>query len=91
MSKPSARELVDDTQKAIDRIRGGLSPMRVPAERDDADLVLYDLAARVERVLALHKPFDVTDAGLIPDGQYCDECGVGWPCPTMRLLNGEER
>lgn len=43
------------------------------------------LAARVEAVLALH-------ARVLGDPDECSSCGylVDWPCPTVRLLDGEE-
>jgi hypothetical protein len=53
----------------------------------NADMEL--LAARVERVLALHCGPSVN----FKDGkpyEYCPECGYGWPCPTARILDGEE-
>ena len=40
------------------------------------------LAARVERVLALHLPS--------LDLSHCIHCGRSWPCPTVRALNGEQ-
>lgn len=45
-----------------------------------------ELAFRVERVLALHKECkgEFGSACLAPG------CDNDWPCPTVRLLNGEE-
>lgn len=48
------------------------------------------LAARVEKVLALHA------SKADEFGPVCSECdkqsdyGVAWPCPTIRALNGEK-
>ena len=44
---------------------------------DDAPL----LASRVEKVLALHEEWD--------EQPVCRGCGALWPCPTVRILNGE--
>jgi len=49
------------------------------------------LAARVEKVLALHRRVDAPSPwcghciGDDPDDRFVD-----WPCPTVRLLNREE-
>ncbi len=43
------------------------------------------LAARIEKVLALHRE------GQTFGRHYCLNCGADWPCPTMRLLDGEEK
>ena len=40
------------------------------------------LASRVEKVLALHRP------GAL--GNACRHCVCTWPCPTIRILNGEQ-
>jgi len=74
MSEPTARELLDSNPLALAPFYGW--PV---------------LAARVERVLALHCEVEGDDS----DGSYavtsvCSECGQPWPCPTRRLLNGEE-
>lgn len=46
------------------------------------------LAARVEKVLALHS---IGDVGLPPSARpRCGSCREHWPCPTVRILNGEE-
>ena len=98
MSKPTARELlrslaVDDSERTW-----------LTSLQDDDHMVSIDhkdervlagqcldasmLAARVERVLALHggsinlrngKPYE-----------YCPECSEDSPCPTVRALDGEE-
>lgn len=51
-----------------------------------------ELAARVEKVLSLHvEEREVNAAGLpMEESGSCFECGMGWPCPTVRILNGEE-
>jgi hypothetical protein len=43
------------------------------------------LATRIKAVLTLHKPMDYGD-----DVGLCFECHTTSPCPTVRLLNGEE-
>ncbi len=52
-----------------------------------------NLAARVEKVLELHVPGGIPEL-ISPGPQYCKVCGTAlptkWPCPTVRLLNGEE-
>lgn len=77
MTAPTARELVSDAQWQ--------------ADHDNVVPYFILLASRVEKVLALHKP--------IGSGRYktCEHCGDEqipeapfWPCPTVRLLNGEE-
>ncbi len=42
--------------------------------------------ACVEKVIALHYEWEVGEHPF----QRCHECGKPWPCPTVRLLNGEE-
>jgi hypothetical protein len=62
--------------------------MTVPTARELLD---YDepvwtyklLAARVEAALALHQP-DLPKAKAC----FCEHCGMRWPCPTVRLLDG---
>jgi hypothetical protein len=53
------------------------------------------LAARVEKVLALHSPGPFYDAersdGESVTKRLCRQCSVNFPCPTVRLLNGEDR
>lgn len=44
-----------------------------------------DLAARVEKVLALHE-----GRGFDGVRYYCKACHYESPCPTVRILNGEE-
>ena len=79
MSKPTCRELIVSVRHAFDR-------ESVVAGQE------VDLAARVERVLALHRPIKQKHGG--PD--YCAACILPypkielWPCPTVRLLDGEE-
>lgn len=46
---------------------------------------INDLAARMEKVLERHKPMDYGD-----DVKLCFECHTVAPCPTVRILNGEE-
>lgn len=43
---------------------------------------IFMLAARVEAVLALHDCMD--------DYADCVACRQPWPCPTVRVLNGEK-
>jgi hypothetical protein len=47
---------------------------------------LFILAARVEKVLALHERQGMMTAYSV----RCINCGEDWPCPTVRLLDGEE-
>jgi len=58
-----------------------------PAEVD------LDLAERVEKVLALHKPRQLENHA---DVLICSTCVIDeieapeeWPCPTMRALEGD--
>jgi hypothetical protein len=83
VSGPSARELVRSHEYE-------------PCPCDEqADVIRCLLASRVEKVLARHVPFDVqaSDGCMV---QRCRGChnSTGapslWPCPTVRLLNGEE-
>lgn len=47
-----------------------------------------ELVSRVERVLALHNSsMTGLPASAIP---RCADCKQEWPCPTVRLLDGEE-
>ena len=47
-----------------------------------------ELARRVERVLALHKPLDREYAhGNV---EMCEACNHRWPCPTVHALDGLE-
>jgi hypothetical protein len=74
MTAPTARELLDE-------INAGL--VMHPGRQATAEL-----AARVEKVLALHSP---TLAGLPPSAiPRCADCKQEWPCSTVRILNGEE-
>jgi hypothetical protein len=54
----------------------------MPAEYMPVDA----LAERVEKVLARH----VREETSAPAVSYCFHCEYEWPCPTVRLLNGEE-
>jgi hypothetical protein len=88
----NARELLDNAREAKRRIIDGQSPMRIPANSADADVVLSELAARVEAVLALH----VSEGWNAVAGAHakvgrCLGCNEPWPCPTVRLLNGEAK
>jgi hypothetical protein len=81
MDKPSARELLDRNVSA--------------AYVQQAAESMQALASRVEKALALHRPSVNVDR---PTGlHWCvgcfDEDGncAWWPCPTVRLLNGEEK
>lgn len=71
MAKPSIRELLDE-------ISGPSTwhNMGVQVELG------FALAARVERVLALHEEWD--------EQPVCRGCGSPWPCPTVMALEGEE-
>jgi len=69
--------------------------MRAPTARElmtDLDITDYkveELAARVEKVLALHvrvPQFRTNES----DRTLCWGCAQNWPCPTVRILNGEE-
>jgi hypothetical protein len=58
------------------------------------DVSVYDhpdtreLAARVKQVLALH--IRVPQFGTNEEDRwFCWGCAQAWPCPTVRLLNGE--
>lgn len=77
LQEPTARELLNGLKKASSRL----------GVEERADL----LAARVERVLALHGEVEGDDS----DGSWavspaCSHCDSRWPCPTVRILNGEE-
>lgn len=49
------------------------------------------LAARVEKVLELHvSATHAIGAPVVFDGDACAACGELSPCPTRRLLDGEE-
>ena len=56
---------------------------------EDMGFERYDdqkaLVSRVEKVLDLHYSTGKDD----PDGEVCVECAGDWPCPTIRILNGE--
>jgi hypothetical protein len=63
--------------------------VKVEAERDAAlaEVVelsgqLDDVDAQVARVRALHH-----DDPL--DADWCAECDIAWPCPTLNALDGE--
>ena len=53
---------------------------------EDASKILCD---RVEKVLALHVEWAPLPTDT-PQVHRCVECAHGWPCPTVRILNGEE-
>jgi hypothetical protein len=75
--------------KAADPIEGYYAQQTPPTARELLDVMAHTidfltvgtLAARVERVLALHQP-DRRDE--------CNACAEGWPCPTRRILDGLE-
>lgn len=74
MSAPTARETLDGVTEAYPG--EGLLPAFAQI-----------LAARVEAVLALHK----TDgSGREELEGECEACGEEWPCPTVRILDGEQ-
>ncbi len=50
----------------------------------EVPIEVEQLAARVEKVLALHRE------GQSFGRHYCLNCGADWPCPTVCLLNGEK-
>lgn len=57
---------------------------------DITDFKVEELAARVEKVLALHITAQLAiGAPLVFDGDDCIACGEPWPCPTRRALDGE--
>lgn len=73
----TARELLD----RIGAHEGFLKSTEWITEQDS---LVFHLASRVERVLALHS----RSAG---EDVYCQGCvDQFWPCPTVRILNGEE-
>jgi hypothetical protein len=49
-----------------------------------------ELADRVEAVLALHQPV-FRKFTCRTSGQVCRQCNRNYPCPTVRLLNGEAK
>jgi hypothetical protein len=49
----------------------------------------YELAARVEKVLAMHREQD-GECKHCSSFDYEGLSGCAWPCPTVRALNGEE-
>lgn len=61
-------------------------------DRKRADVVAEELLSMqtLEQVRRLHRNHD-DDCPLIPlcarQGR-CDECGQGWPCATIRILDG---
>ena len=56
-----------------------------------ADEIGLDFAARVEAVLALHVEYAPgTYPGFYHSIAMCGYCKASWPCPTVRLLEGEE-
>lgn len=83
MSKPTARELTSGILHGV--VMRGTEPDGI--SKDEALDMASDLAARVERVLALHHPSQDRDGK--PVG-VCADCGWSLPCPTVRLLNGEK-
>ena len=64
--------------QAIEEYLGKYYESDATAERDA-------LAAKVERVRALHCGEYVEDEGR----NRCFECGDDWPCPTIRAIDGE--
>jgi hypothetical protein len=96
MSKPSIRELIDDSRNGP---ADGRVFLMLPKDREAFDVLMarahagFLLAERVERVLALHKESDSTYAKK----PWCSTCKdadgnhVDWPCATVRLLNGEDK
>ncbi len=69
MSKPTARELLD---RAV--------------HTDEQELTdLRQIAARVEKVLAVHQK----QTNLSGQAFCWAGCAGWWPCKTARLLNGE--
>jgi hypothetical protein len=79
-----AKSFHDVAVKERDYERGAMKPtarelLDIGAQHGDS--VPSELASRVEKVLALHRE-DV--------GNRCMACGYSWPCPTVRILNGEE-
>jgi hypothetical protein len=74
--KPTCRELLDWMKNAT-KLAKELDLPGGPVGIPSAQL-----AARVERVLARHK------AGK--HRRVCRHCFGEWPCPTVRILDGEE-
>lgn len=79
--KPTCRELLDDLWADADEV--------VKRHLSDQQKLhqAYLLATRVERVLELHGPPSPSEA---KHADSCSACGELWPCPTKRLLEGEE-
>ncbi len=77
MSKPTARELCEAIRT-----------------RDDTDAAIIgtNLAARVEKVLTFHIEEEWEDLLGGPPAKTgrCRECDHDWPCPTVRVLNGDD-
>ncbi len=82
MSKPTARELLN-----LWNLYGYDSYKLQPDVDPPSELI-----ARIEKVLALHKPIDVPpcDCGCKRGARECDVCGEDYPCEIVRLLNGED-
>jgi len=59
-----------------------LSDKDGPPYIEDATLIL---SARVKKVLALHRREDDIAEAV----SFCADCNSDWPCPTVRILNGE--
>lgn len=74
MTNPTAREVLDE----INDTEEGCCCHAV------------ELAARVEKVLALHEEERTWEGGH-KDIFICTHCRKNWPCPTLRLLNGEDK
>ena len=67
MTKPTAKELIESIEQ------GYVAPTHG-----------YDvLAARVEKVLALHVQ------GIVR--KECRQCGFLWPCSTVKILDGKSK
>lgn len=63
--------------------------LAVPAPLDASETTISNLRASIERVYALHDPYDT------PGGTYCHHCStldeygptlVAYPCPTITSI-----
>lgn len=74
----------DDRQRELDIAAAIL-------DGDDLMCAVFDerneLRARIDAVLAFHKPFPHREEG---EPSICGECFASYPCPTVVALTGEE-
>ncbi len=89
VAKPSVRTLLTDLWADADEVvRRHLTDQRKLHQA-------YALAARVEKMLALHRRDQrrqwTDEEGCAHRGGFvCAHCDHAWPCPTRRLLDGED-